>query len=79
MTLNRPTVLLTAFASLMLGAGAVAQSGQPGTGPGVDPTAHAAHAAAVQQPGATPGDVNKELIDQLAALRAEVAKLQAEL
>jgi hypothetical protein len=46
----------------------------------VDPATHAAHLkqAADAQPGAT-GDANADLVNQVAALRAEVAKLQAAL
>ncbi|MFN0011848.1 MAG: hypothetical protein ACKVS8_09420 [Phycisphaerales bacterium] len=58
----------------------------PATPPaGVDPATHAAHLkqaaaapAAGKQPGAA-GDANSELVNQIAALRAEVAKLQAAL
>lgn len=53
----------------------------PATPPaGVDPATHAAHLkqAPRAQPG-TPGDANTELVNQIAALRAEVAKLQAAL
>lgn len=52
---------------------------------GVDPATHAAHLkqdpashAASAQPGAA-GDANADLVNQIAALRAEVAKLQAAL
>lgn len=52
----------------------------PATAPaGVDPATHAAHLkAADAQPGAA-GDANADLVNQVAALRAEVAKLQAAL
>lgn len=53
----------------------------PATPPaGVDPATHAAHLkqGAAAQPGAT-GDANADLVNQVAALRAEVAKLQAAL
>lgn len=58
----------------------------PATPPaGVDPATHAAHlkqAAAGPAAGTQPGaakDANAELVNQIAALRAEVAKLQAAL
>ncbi|MFA6045227.1 MAG: hypothetical protein WC718_09595 [Phycisphaerales bacterium] len=84
------TLLLagTATAILPFASPSFAQA-QPATPPaahpttppaGVDPATHAAHLkqadAAGAQPGATSG-ANADLVNQIAALRAEVAKLQA--
>ncbi|MBL8879200.1 MAG: periplasmic heavy metal sensor [Phycisphaerales bacterium] len=54
-----------------------AQSTRPAAPPGVDPATHARHVA--QDPAAHAGDANTDLVNQIAALRAEVAKLQAAL
>ena len=83
-----PMPLLTAAAamtSLAFAAPSPAQpqpatprAAHPATAPaGVDPATHAAHLkpAAGTQPGAA-GDANADLVNQVAALRAQVAKLQ---
>ncbi|MBI2756742.1 MAG: hypothetical protein HYX52_08540 [Chloroflexi bacterium] len=77
----RTLTAATVLASLAGAAGALAQSTQPP--PGVDPATHAAHAA--QNPAAhtpttaAPADGDKQLVDQIAQLRAQVAELQAAL
>ncbi|MDP1662777.1 MAG: periplasmic heavy metal sensor [Phycisphaerales bacterium] len=86
-------IAATATAFLAFAIPSLAQT-QPATPPathpatppaGVDPATHAAHlkqAAAGPAAGTQPGaasDANAELVNQIAALRAEVAKLQAAL
>ncbi len=74
------TMAVLAFAGLSFAQPQPAPT-HPATPPaGVDPATHAAHLkqAADAQPGAT-GDANADLVNQVAALRAEVAKLQAAL
>ncbi len=77
------TMAVLAFAGLSLAQPqpATPPAAHPATPPaGVDPATHAAHLkqAADAQPGAA-GDANADLVNQVAALRAEVAKLQAAL
>ena len=81
MTIRRAAILFAAAAGLVcLSTGALAQSGQPAA-----PAAHTQHS---QQPsqGQPPqtatsaaGDQNRALVDQIAELRAQVARLEAAL
>jgi len=84
--MNRtPSFLLVAATAISITLATFAQT-PPATPPapaGVDPATHAAHLkqdpaahATGTQPVAT-GDANADLVNQIAALRAEVAKLQA--
>ena len=75
------TLLAFAGSSLAQPQPAAPPATHPANAPaGVDPATHAAHVkqAADAQPGAA-GDANADLVNQVAALRAEVAKLQAAL
>jgi Spy/CpxP family protein refolding chaperone len=75
------TLLAFAVPSFAQTQPAIPPSTHPATPPaGVDAATHAAHLnqAAGAQPGAV-GDANADLVNQIAALRAEVAKLQAAL
>lgn len=83
MTCNRTKMILISLASLALSAAALGQSPtQPAAPPGVDPATHAKHVTqnpAAHAGGQSSGDANTDLINQIATLRAEVAKLQATL
>lgn len=78
---STPRSLTLSFAALVAATAATIALAQPAGQP--DPAA--AHAQHTQQPPqtqpapATPGDSNADLVNQIAALRAEVAKLQAAL
>jgi len=89
MTRKPKTFLLAsaALAAMSIAPSSFAQT-QPGTTPppaGIDPATHAAHlkqSPAAHSVGAQTGaasDANADLVNQIAALRAEVAKLQAAL